>query len=168
MPWTPSVAILLLPESELLLQVTLWRELPHASKCKASSGSWSFYLSQYSNHPGIYTIFIPCFPTPPLSFLHFTFPPSILSVCPIASFYFAAVWRWLHASQLSAQTTACIVPLSLLVILTEYTMACLYVYWPRHEDKIIRLEIMFEFLFFPPSLISVLLLLKSTIVWWAD
>lgn len=108
-----------------------------ANNCKATSGSPSFYFSQYSNHPGIYSF------NQSVHFSHLFFSLSFLSYLPpdFSSFHFICLsYRLLLFCScvpvitcLSAQTTACIVPLRLLVLLTEYTVVCLYVYLPSAQ-----------------------------------
>lgn len=106
---------------------TLWSEAavrppplhgPFTALSTQTSSIYSFSRSAHFSH---------------LFFWHFLshsshlFPPSVLSVCPIASLSLAAVCQWLHASRLPAQTAACVLPPSLLALPTVLTAPCLCV-----------------------------------------
>lgn len=143
-----------------LLQATLWGELTKAcllqrNDGKATSGLTNLLLISLrkptvlhlSISPLVYCTYLcNCFAVTSFNFYH-----SISSVCPVTSFSLAAVHQRLHASQLSAQTTAC----------------CPAVYWcfwvsihcshrSRDEEKIIQLENYFPFfpVRFLPSTLS--------------
>lgn len=134
---------------EPLLQAMLWEELTKAcllqqNDGKATSGLTNLLLISLrkptvlhlSISPLVYRTYLcNCFAVTSFNFYH-----SISSVCPVTSFSLAAVHQRLHASQLSAQTTAC----------------CPAVYWcfwvsihcshrSRDEEKIIQLENYFPF-----------------------
>lgn len=91
MPWTSSVAILLLAESSAVTAVKSRccrrqreeRELPQARNCKATSASPSVYFSQYSNRRCLLfqsAISLTCFSSSS-SFLRLIFPPSFHFIC---------------------------------------------------------------------------------------
>lgn len=164
MSWTPSVAILSLPEGSAVTAVDSrccrqrceesWRRLAFCNEMmgKPPPGWLTFYLSPYANQQyfifqSVYRTYLcNCFAVTSFNFYH-----SISSVCPVTSFSLAAVHQRLHASQLSAQTTAC----------CPAVYWCFWVsihcsHWSRDEEKIIQLENYFPFfpVRFQPSTLS--------------
>lgn len=120
---TPSVAILSLPEGSAVTAVERrccrqrceesWRRLAFCNEMigKATSGLTNLLLFSLckptvlhlSISPLVYRTYLcNCFAVTSFNFYH-----STSSVCPVTSFSLAAVHQRLHASQLSAQTTAC-------------------------------------------------------------
>lgn len=131
-----------------LLQATLWGELTKAcllqrNDGKATSGLTNLLLISLRK-PTVLHLSIS--PLVYRTYLCNCFYHSISSVCPVTSFSLAAVHQRLHASQLSAQTTAC----------CPAVYWCFWVsihcsHWSRDEEKIIQLENYFPF--FPVRLI---------------
>lgn len=101
------------------------------------------YLRLLSAIPFFSLVFFQCF----LSFLSFVLFTHILSICPISSVSSAAVYPWLHASHLSAQTTACIVPkkVSLGSLLNIQLCLCTVYLFSYIFENYLRVECFFPY-----------------------